>query len=115
MSTLLTMEGRIGRQQYVLLTTAVVIATYFLAFVAGFVLGLAGSAEGATVVGFLIGLAGAVIQAFLVIRRLHDMGKPSWHYWLFFIPLYNLYLGLILLFTPGDSDTNDFGVNPVSA
>jgi uncharacterized membrane protein YhaH (DUF805 family) len=116
MSKLFSMDGRISRQQYFLWTIAVVIVTYFVAFVVGFVVGVTGNADGAAgILGFIVGLAGAVAQSFLVVRRLHDIGKPGWHYWLFFIPLYNLYLGLVLLFTPGDSDANEYGGNPASA
>jgi len=114
MGKLFSMEGRISRQQYFLWTIAVVVVTYVVAFVVGFVTGATGgTTEGAGVLGFIIGTVGAIVQAFLVVRRLHDIGKPGWHYWLFFIPLYNIYLGLILLFTPGDSGTNEYGANPV--
>jgi uncharacterized membrane protein YhaH (DUF805 family) len=114
MGKLFTMEGRIGRQQYLLITVAVVIATYAVAFVVGFIAGMAGSTDSAGFLGFVIGLIGAVIQAFLVVKRLHDIGRPGWHYWLFLIPLYNIYLGLILLFTPGDSGSNEYGNNPAT-
>lgn len=110
MSTLFSMQGRIGRQQYFLTTVAVIVVTYFIAFMIGFVAGITGSGESAaTFFGFLIGLAGAIVQAFLVVRRLHDLGKPGSHYWLFYIPLYNIYLGLVLLFTPGDPSANEYG------
>jgi uncharacterized membrane protein YhaH (DUF805 family) len=110
MGKLFSTEGRIGRQQYFLITLAVVAVTYFLAFVVGFAAGISGAGESAaTVLGFVIGLGGAVVQAFLVVRRLHDLGKPGTHYWLFYIPLYNIYLGLVLLFTPGETSANEYG------
>jgi uncharacterized membrane protein YhaH (DUF805 family) len=110
MGNLFSLQGRIGRQQYFLTTLAVVVVTYFIAFVIGFAAGITGAGEEvATVFGFLIGVAGAVVQAFLVVKRLHDLGKPGWHYWLFFVPLYNIYLGLVLLFTPGENGSNEYG------
>lgn len=110
MGKLFSTEGRIGRQQYFLTTLGVVVATYFVAFVVGFAAGITGAGESAaTFFGFVIGLAGAVVQGFLVVKRLHDLGKPGWHYWLFLIPLYNIYLGLVLLFTPGDHAANEYG------
>jgi uncharacterized membrane protein YhaH (DUF805 family) len=116
MSKLFTMDGRITRQQYILWTLGVSAVTFILAFMAGFMIGMtSGTSDAAGVLGFIIGLAGALVQSFLVVRRLHDIGKPGWHYWLFFVPLYNLYLGLILLFTPGDSGNNEYGNNPASA
>ena len=110
MGKLFSTEGRIGRQQYFLTTLAVVVVTYFIAFVVGFVAGITGAGESAaTFLGFIIGVVGAVVQGFLVVRRLHDLGKPGTHYWLFYIPLYNIYLGLVLLFTPGESGSNEYG------
>jgi len=110
MGKLFSTNGRIGRQQYFLATLAVVVATYFLAFVVGFAAGITGSGKNAaTFLGVVIGLGGAVVQAFLAVRRLHDLGKPGRHYWLFYVPLYNIYLGLVLLFTPGETSANEYG------
>jgi hypothetical protein len=33
----------------------------------------------------------------VTLRRLEDLGRPRFHFWLLFIPLYNIYLGLLLL------------------
>ena len=115
MSTLFTMEGRLGRQQFVMLTLAVVVATYFLAFLVGFIAGIAGSDEVAGGLGFIIGLVGGLIQAFLCVRRLHDLGRSGWHFWLLMVPLYNLYLYIVLLFSQGHSGANEYGPDPLSA
>lgn len=114
MGTLLSMEGRIGRQQFVLLTLAVVVATYFLAFLVGVVAGVAGAGDQAAgFLGFVIGLIGGLIQAFLCVRRLHDLGRSGWHFWLLAIPLYNLYLYIVLLFSRGHVGANEYGADPV--
>lgn len=116
MGSLFSMKGRIGRQQYFLLSIAVAVVTYLIAFLVGFIAGLAGTGQNAAgVMGFVVGFAGGLVQAFLAVRRLHDLGKPGWHYWLFLVPLYNIYLALILLFAPGSTGSNEYGSSPAAA
>ena len=113
MVNLFSMQGRITRKQYVITTLVIVAIGYAIAFAAGFAAGIAGAGEDATsALGFIIGVGISICQAFLVVRRLHDIGKPGWHYWLFFVPLYNIYLGLVLLFTPGQQGSNAYGPSP---
>jgi uncharacterized membrane protein YhaH (DUF805 family) len=108
------MEGRLGRQQFVMLSLAVIVATYFLAFLAGVMAGLTGAGEVAGGLGFIAALVGGIIQAFLAVRRFHDLGRSGWHFWLLLIPLYNLYLSIVLLFSPGFAGTNEYGTDPVT-
>ena len=35
------------------------------------------------------------------LRRLEDLGRPRWHFWLLFVPIYNIYLGLQFFFKRG--------------
>ena len=67
-----------------------------------------------SVVGGIIGVLANVVLAFVAVKRLHDLGRPGWHYWLLLVPFYNLYLGLVLLFQQGTPGSNRFGVNPAS-
>jgi uncharacterized membrane protein YhaH (DUF805 family) len=116
MDKIFSLKGRMSRQQYVLGSLGISLVTYALAFAVGFAAGMAGvGEEGAGALGFIIGAAGAVAMACLVVRRLHDVGKPGWHYWLFFVPLYNIYLGLVLLFTKGATGANEYGPDPCAA
>jgi uncharacterized membrane protein YhaH (DUF805 family) len=116
MSNMFTMQGRLSRRQYVLYSMIIMAVTYACAFVVGFVSGVSGSGlEAAGALGFLIGAVGCAAQAFIAVRRLHDLGKPGWHYWLFFVPLYNIYLGLVLLFTRGVTGSNEYGPDPATA
>jgi uncharacterized membrane protein YhaH (DUF805 family) len=116
MSTLFSMKGRINRQRYFLTTLAVVLVAYALAFMLGFVMGMAGTGtEAASAIGFIVGVVAAIIQAFLVVKRLHDLGKPGWQYWLMWVPLYNIYLGIVLLFVKGTAGSNEYGEDPATA
>jgi uncharacterized membrane protein YhaH (DUF805 family) len=116
MVKLFTMQGRITRKQYVLTSLAVSVVALIVAFVVGFVSGIAGMSEGASSgVGAILSLAAVFVQAFLVVRRLHDISKPGWHYWLLLVPLYNIYLSLVILFTPGTQGNNEYGPDPEAA
>ena len=116
MSKLLTMTGRLTRQQYILMSFAVTAVTYAIAFVLGFVLGVAAASDASTVtVTFIITLAGSTVQAFIVVRRLHDLNKSGVHYWLLLLPLYNIYLSIVLLLQKGTAGPNQFGQDPATA
>jgi uncharacterized membrane protein YhaH (DUF805 family) len=65
-------------------------------------------AIGVFVAGFWAGVC-------VTIKRLHDIDRPGWHWWLLLIPLYNIYLGLSLLFVKGTSGPNQFGGDPLGA
>jgi uncharacterized membrane protein YhaH (DUF805 family) len=116
MVKLFTMKGRITRSQYIFTSLVLFVISFVIAFGAGFVAGLSGLSEEATsAIGWILGVGFAVIQSFLVVRRLHDLGKPGWHYWLFYVPLYNIYLGLVILFTPGTQGVNAYGSDPAAS
>lgn len=61
-------------------------------------------------------LAAGVWAAIAVtVKRLHDLDRPGWHWFLLGVPLYNIYLGLVLLFAKGTDGPNRFGLDPLSA
>jgi uncharacterized membrane protein YhaH (DUF805 family) len=116
MSNLFSTSGRLSRKQYFISTMIVVAVTYVCAFAVGFTTGVSGlGVEAAGAFGFVIGLVGCSAQLFLAVRRLHDLGRPGTHCWLFLVPLYNIYLGLVLTFTRGVSGSNQYGPDPVAA
>jgi len=108
-----SLRGRISRRQYVVASLVVVLISYAFAFAIGFASGVSdGDVHNAGVLGGIVGIAGCIVQAFLVVRRFHDLGKPGWHFWLLFIPFYNIYLALVLCFTPGSTSSNEYGPAP---
>ncbi len=115
MVKLFTMNGRITRKQYVLASVFVSFVGFVIAFGIGFASGMADTGEEAgNAISAIVSFAVAFVQALLIVRRLHDIGKPGWHYWLFFVPLYNIYLGLVILFTPGTQGANEYGSDPTA-
>ncbi|MEJ8554160.1 DUF805 domain-containing protein [Tepidibacter sp. Z1-5] len=58
-------------------------------------------------------IAYTIFSVACTVKRLHDLGRPGTHFWLTLIPLYNIYLGLVLLFKKGDLEANEYGENPL--
>ena len=58
--------------------------------------------------------AGVWAGVCITVKRLHDLGRPGWHWWLLMVPLYNIYLGLVLLFQKGVDGPNQFGPDPLA-
>lgn len=65
----------------------------------------------------LLGFVGAAgwAAAAVTVKRLHDIGRPGWHLVLMAVPLYNLYLGMLLLFEKGVPGPNEYGPDPLQA
>ena len=50
----------------------------------------------------------------VTVRRLHDINKSGWYYFIFLIPLVGIILLIVWLATEGDSGKNNYGDNPKS-
>ena len=110
------MQGRLSRGQYFWRELAILVLMYVIAWTIVFLIGESGGY--ATAVGlivFILFSIGAVILTVIhVIKRLHDLNRPGSHYWLLFIPFYNIYLGLILHFRKGTNGSNTYGPDPLT-
>ncbi len=60
----------------------------------------------------------AIIHIFpglsVTVRRLHDIGRSGWWYWLQLIPIIGAIIHLVMMCTRGDEWDNDFGSAPDS-
>ena len=112
---LFSMEGRYNRARYFWTVFVLSLVLYVVCLVLGRAIGSAGGtpATGA-VLSLLITIPGTVIIAFQYVKRLHDLDRPGSHYWLFLIPFYNIYLGLVLLFKKGTEGANKYGPDPLA-
>jgi uncharacterized membrane protein YhaH (DUF805 family) len=110
-------RGRISRRQYLLSCIAIYLVTFGWFYVGGLMTFNEDVAIKTT--GMLLFVttlvAGGVVNGFLIIRRLHDLGKPGTHGWLLFVPMYSIYLHLVLLFARGVEGQNQYGPDPVAA
>jgi uncharacterized membrane protein YhaH (DUF805 family) len=115
------MGGRYNRAKYFWTTLAIGICFWVLISLIGLAADALGD-EPAT--GGVIGLViicltifpGAVVlQAFQTVKRLHDLDRPGWHFWLlYFVPFYNIYLHLVILFEKGTNGLNKYGPDPLA-
>ena len=109
---LFSFQGRANRAWYFWHTLLDGVVMFGLILMIVIVGGILGSplfilpAVGVAVAGVVAGLA-------ITVKRLHDIGRPGWHWWLLMIPLYNIYLALVLLFKQGSIGPNEFGHNPL--
>lgn len=113
MGNLFSMRGRISRREYMLVSLAISVVSYVFVAAIGWV--SATSDEGfrdATLLGAVVFVLSALVQSFYCVRRLHDLGRPARDVLLFLVPFYNIYFSLILCFTPGTTDENEYGPAP---
>ena len=48
----------------------------------------------------------------VLVRRLHDVGKSGWWYFIVFIPIIGVIWLLVLLATDSNPGSNEYGANP---
>jgi uncharacterized membrane protein YhaH (DUF805 family) len=60
----------------------------------------------------LIGLASIIPILAVIVRRLHDQGKPGYWYFVTFIPMVGAIWLLVLLCTDGTPGPNQYGADP---
>jgi uncharacterized membrane protein YhaH (DUF805 family) len=109
---LFSSEGRANRAWYfwhVLLDDLVIITAFIILMVVGV------ATESALVFLPMIGvvIAGLWAAIAITVKRLHDINRPGWHWFLLIIPIYNIVLGLQLLFQRGTDGANQFGHDPL--
>ena len=108
-------SGRARRKEYwmfVLVQTIVMIGLMILDSVLGLDFELKGISLGYGYL-YLIGLIVHFIPSLAVlVRRLHDVGKSGWFYFIFLIPLIGVLWLLVLFCTEGQKQDNKWGPDP---
>ena len=106
---LFSFDGRANRARYF---WHVFLDDFIIAAASGSLVLVAGETLAALpLVGLILG--GAWAATAVTVRRLHDLDRPGWHFFLFLIPFYNFYLALVLLFAKGTPGDNDYGSDPL--
>lgn len=100
-------NGRADRPQFWYFFLFVFIITFVLAFIDTLLFGR-------SLLSLIFSLATLVPNVCLGIRRLHDLGKPGWWYWIFLIPFIGSIILLVLFCLPGENKANAYG-EPVKA
>ena len=106
--------GRARRAEYwyyVLGNALLIIPFYILGIV-----GMSSDNVGFSSLGFVVYglvLLGTIIPSLAVtVRRLHDLNKSGWYYFIGFIPLIGGIILLVWFFTDGNRFTNNYGNDP---
>ncbi len=115
-------EGRLNRAAFIGGVLVLYVANFVIGFALGVLLGVQAAMTGtspsvlqqeAQVLGSLVGLIALWPIVCQGVKRLHDLGRPGWHYCLLFVPFYNLYLAGLMLFKEGATGQNAFGSDPL--
>ncbi len=113
--------GRINRLEFivgVMITVGIYVALYSAIFLIIFVKASAKSSGPAfspivAIISILMYVFLMIYNFSFYIRRLHDIGKSGWYCLLAFIPLVNIFIGLLVLLKRGDESENKYGVAPI--
>lgn len=111
MSNFFSFEGRINRAKYFLYLVLINLAI-LITFILLKTLVNTNSAI-VNIIIIIVCIVSAVKSACVTVQRLHDIERPGTHYWLLLIPIYCIYLKLILLFKKGTDGLNEFGYDPL--
>ena len=115
MGGLFSMEGRYNRARYFWTTFFLILVILALSVVLGlFIVRTGGDPETVDRSWLVISIAATVLIAFQDVKRFHDLDRPGTHFWLLLIPVYNIYLGLLLLFKKGTAGENTYGPDPLT-
>ncbi|NLC67799.1 MAG: DUF805 domain-containing protein, partial [Clostridiaceae bacterium] len=103
-----SIHGRLNRGRYFLYNYVVNISVVLFVLLFAY-LGIIVS-EVVIDIARLFMLANIFIQS---IKRFHDLGKSGWQVLFLLIPILNFITILNLLLTPGETETNKYGENPI--
>ena len=110
-------SGRARRREYwmyVLVQTIIMIGLMILDSILGLDFELQGISLGYGYL-YLIGVIVHFIPSLAVlVRRLHDVGKSGWFYFIFLIPIIGIIWLLVLYCTEGQKQDNKWGPDPKS-
>ena len=109
-------KGRARRSEYWYFALANGLISILLIVIGAIIGAIFGDAVTGGIIGYaffgLYTLATIIPTLAAVVRRLHDVGKSGWFYFISLVPLVGSIWLLVLLFTEGDSGPNDYGQDP---
>lgn len=95
-------EGRVSRSQYWYFVLCYVVVAIPLAIIDGILFQ-------SQILTLILSLALIVPQIGIGVRRLHDLGKPGWWYFMVLIPLVGPIALLVLFCMKGENKDNQYG------
>lgn len=107
-------SGRARRKEYWMFILFNIIFA-IVAMILDNVLGIAFGQIGYGPIYVIYALAVLLPGLAVTVRRLHDVGKSGWMYFIVLIPIIGAIWILVLMCTEGDSGSNEYGSNPKDA
>ena len=108
---MLEMKGRIGRVRYIGYTIgATLLIGLCMAAVMGLLTAIIG--EQAALFALLLYVPMILVRLVIAARRFNDLGQSGWLCLLTLIPFVNFFIGLWLIFGPGNPQPNQYGLPP---
>ena len=111
-SMYLRYDNRLNRKRYILRALALWAAVVVISILIGFIAS-ALKVRALSMLGTIISIASAIPSFMLVIRRLHDLDRPTWWCIGCIIPIVNFALAVYLLFFKGTDGPNQYGPDPL--
>jgi len=100
-------EGRIGRLEFLkVFLLAIFLSALVTLFCKSFL-----DQEDLAIIPALV--AQMAILSGASVKRLHDLGRPTLHYFLLFVPIVSIYIMVLLLVRQGTIGPNQYGEDPV--
>ena len=105
-------DNRLNRKRYIMRALALVLAYFVFALILA-VIGESIKSKMIPELILLLSIAIVIPSVMLMLRRLHDVDRPTW--WIIgaFIPYVNVAFSLFLLFAKGTIGPNQYGPDPL--
>jgi uncharacterized membrane protein YhaH (DUF805 family) len=107
-------QGRARRSEYwyyALFNVILILPLYVIAMI-----GLVSETTALSILGglgYIVILLGTFIPSLAaVVRRLHDVGRSGWYYFIALIPIAGVIILIVWLFTEGNRGANEYGDDP---
>ena len=104
-------NGRARRQEFWMFILFNLIFA-FVAMILDNILGIAFEQIGYGPIYAIYALVTLIPSLAVAVRRLHDVGKSGWMYFIVLIPIIGAIWFLVLMCTDGESGSNSYGPNP---
>lgn len=115
-----TFQGRASRSEYwffylfnILLEIGLLIVGLILGAIVGDGTGALAGMGIAYVLLCIYGLIAIIPSISVFVRRMHDIGRSGWWYWLALVPLVGVIVLLVFLLTGSDRGDNQYGPEPL--
>ena len=104
-------KGRARRKEYWMFFLINTIISMVLGFTAGLI---GGATDNLSIVSVanIYSLLVLIPSLAVLVRRLHDIGKSGWYFFIIFIPLIGVIWLIVLLCQDSEDGTNEYGPNP---